>query len=349
MQRIRPAPGPHGWPLWILWAALPIILSIGFVTGMGLANYQLTSPPAVVAPLPPVTEHSPDLPLVGQLVPPPPAPEQRGTEPTTDPGPDPRSVQGSVPVPGMDPGPVPGPGGNTLAQPPLSHSDTWQIPTPSLPLQPEGASARLAAPPPQFDEPLDGPLTFRNEPEQIYQTGLEAQNAREARALLARAFGRYSGGITIDYQMMRNSGVSSSLVGMLSVQQYPLWAKALRDQPDQLHDWLNAASTSVAPAVNRDHFFLAWAVVDVVSSRPSGFAAHEVTPLDDGRFLVIRPLASTSEQTHSLVTLRSSESLNQSTAGRPGSGAWFTYGPVIRFDNTDLYRPPALTNTKPAR
>lgn len=339
MQHFRPAPSPHGWPLWTLWASLPVILSIGFVTGMGLASYLPPSAPVVAAPSSPKAEPSPTLPPVSETILPP-VPEPQGTVP--GPGPDPG------PDPELGPGFVPSLAGELQIQTPLSHSDTWQIPSPPLPIQPEGVATRPMAPPSQFDEPLEGPLTFRSGPEHVYQSFV-AQESREARTLLARTFGLYPGGIAIDYQMMRNSGVSTSLVGMISVQQYPLWAKAVREQPNELQDWLNAASRSVAPAVTRDHFFLAWAVVDVVSSRPTGFANHEVTLLDDGRFLVIRPLAATSEQMQSLVTLRSSESLSQSTGGRPGAGPWSVYGPVIRFDNTDLYRPPALTNTKPAR
>lgn len=174
----------------------------------------------------------------------------------------------------------------------------------------------------------------------------------EARAVLNTEFSSYAAGAVIlrgiEYQQMRNGGYTTSLVGILPVGGYQPWKTALEENPDRLQAWLESAAERVRPAVERDRFFLSWAVVEVVPSRPAGFADHEVIAQTDGTFLVIRPLASTTGLNDLKVTLRPHSNLMAVTTGQVthSAGPWVTYGPVIRYDTADLYRPVGVTKPR---
>lgn len=198
----------------------------------------------------------------------------------------------------------------------------------TLPLTPHpwpGLGTGAATPP---RTPIDGPPA----------------DATEAATVLAAEFGTYSKGnviLQVDYQQMRQSGQGVSVVGLIRAADYPDWASALKENPDQLAAWLQAAAARVQSAAVRERFFLSWAVVDVATQRPAGFGDHEITPLSDGTFLVVRPLAATVDYAKTEISLRPLASLTEAASGRRTApdGPWATYGPVLHFDSTDIYRP----------
>jgi len=284
----RPS-GAAAWPLWVLWASLPLALALGFIGGMAAATY-LTPPPAPAA--------------------------------TT-------SAQTQVPAMGATSGPAPS------AQP--ENPPVWS----------DVGQARITARP----LPITQAVAKASLPTNVYDQS-RMRDIRDARAELVRAFSRYQAGLSfisrIDYQQMRNAGVGTSLVGMLSVDDYAGWARTLHSDPNGLRSWLESATRRVLAAMERDHFAVSWAVVDVRSERPAGFADFEVTPLTNGTFLVIRPLAATVDPSEPTVSLRPAPTPGQPIAALPAiSTPWATYGPVLRFDTTDLYRPLGTAGTKP--
>lgn len=163
----------------------------------------------------------------------------------------------------------------------------------------------------------------------------------DAKAELDQYFGYYTdGGATIsnvDYQLLTNTGYSTSLVGMISVSDYAGWAAALQNNPQHLKAWLETAAARIRPALESERVFLAWAVLEVRRDRPAGFTDGEVKLLKDGTYLVTRPLASTADPGQSTVALRPAASFAAGAAGT--AGPWMTYGPQVRFDSTDKYRP----------
>jgi hypothetical protein len=71
--------------------------------------------------------------------------------------------------------------------------------------------------------------------------------------------------------------------------------------------------------------------------------------MDNDRYLVIRRLASTMDHTKTVISLRPLTSLQESAANKAitSNDPWSTYGPVIHFDGTDVYRPSRLSGAKP--
>lgn len=282
---------PRGLPRWTLWAAIPVVLALGFVAGMAIATYRPQETP--VAEQPPATKVQ--------------APTAQTETPAT---------------------PAPA----TTADP------SWRIVT-------AGATPTahpVSGVPDEIPVPAAPPVKF---------TG-PATNSEEAKKALASDFGTFSEGgaiFQVEYQKMTHAGGSTSVVGMLKAADYPYWEKAVRERPAALNEWLENAAKRVQQASAREGFHVAWAVVDVVDARPSGFASYEVTPLQNGLYLVVRPLASTMDHTKTQISLRPLTSLQDSAANKQiaPSEPWATYGPVIRFTSDDLYRPRRAMDTKP--
>ena len=293
----------RGWPRWALWAAIPVMLSLGFVTGLGLATYQAAPAPPAQADAPPAGHQ--------------PAPDTAA--PTSPAGPGPTADQ------------------------------SWQVPESGL--LANQTSPTLLEPPPIHEPDLTAPAPGVLPPPSGVYNRPAPQSLRDARTALAREFFRYQSGsvaIRFDYQEMGHAGSRTSLVGLISVGDYRAWEAALASQPQALERWLESAVKKAAPALARDRFHLVWAVVDVVQSRPAGFADYEVTPLEDGTFQVTRPLAATVDYNSTLLSVRPLDSLRLSAAGQPtASGSpWATYGPLLRWDSSDIYRP---TSAMPKR
>lgn len=179
-------------------------------------------------------------------------------------------------------------------------------------------------------------------------------NSEDAKKALAADFSLFSHGGAVfraEYQKMTHSGTAASVVGMISAADYPNWEKAVREYPEPLRQWLESAAHRVQDAAAREGFYVAWAVVDVLDARPADFADNELTPMENGTYLVIRRLASTADHTKSEISLRPLTSLLDSRANRRVTSAdpWSTYGPVIRFDGDDIYRPSRLSGTRPRK
>jgi len=296
MESVRPVHRSWGLPRWVLWAASPAILALGFVLGIALATYlPAGSPPPpdkVTAP----TIHPGDVAATG----------------TAQPGPD----------------------------------VSWQIVSPSpLPLR------NTTLPPVDAGDPKAPQI--RPEPEVPLQAFKGAPaDIREARLALLTDYARYSDGhseFVVDYQQMRQAARGVSLVGLISISDYQVWMQALRENPDGLKRWLEGAARRTQSASARDPFHLSWAIVDVVRTKPEGFADYELIPLENRTYVVVRPLASTVDHTKAEVSLRPANSLEVAAAGQPVSATepWAVYGPVLRFDETDLYRPLRASGQKP--
>lgn len=284
-----------GLPRWILWAATPVVLALGFVVGMAVATYQ----PAQAPPEAPHTEVQP-----------------------------PATVQNMPPV----------------TQPPAVQSDAaWRIVTSN-----QGKTAG-SLPGQSGQSPLE---TVPTAPAQPF-TG-PANNSEDAKKALTTDFSLFSHGgaiFRVEYQKMTHAGTSASVVGMIAAADYPNWERAMREYPEALRQWLESAAHRVQDAAAREGFHVAWAVVDVVDARPGGFADNELMPMENGTYLVIRRLASTVDHTKSEISLRPLASLLDSDANRSvtSTDPWSTYGPVIRFDGDDIYRPSRLSGTQPRK
>lgn len=179
-----------------------------------------------------------------------------------------------------------------------------------------------------------------------------ATTIMEARMALQSDFSEYrtgSGTIYIEYQQMRQAASGISLVGLIQAHDYEDWSTALRTDPEGLKHWLESAARRVQQASTADHFHLSWAVVDVLRDPPEGFGPTEVTLLDNRTYLVTRPLASTVDHTKADVSLRPLLSLEKAAAGERvnSNDPWAAYGPLLRFDATDIYRPERVRGTKP--
>jgi hypothetical protein len=264
------------WPRWLLWALSPLLLSLGFLSGVLLAMYLTGQPPANPQP--------------SSSVPQPPAP-------TT----------------GIKPGETP-----------------WRIPT---------------------EQPAEEPIIVPPDPNAFYHEG-PINSIRKARGVLASEFGYYALGdtrIQIEYQQMRHGGAGRSVVGMIAAADYPYWRLALQEEPEELENWLLRAASRVLPATQEDPFHLSWSVLDVLRERPEGFTESEVIPMENRTYLVIRPLASTVDHTKPAVSLRGLESLRALGPHDAIGSPWAVYGPVLRFDATDLYRPPRLGGSRPIK
>ncbi len=331
VQLTRSPYNVRGLPLWALWAALPVALSLGFVTGLVLAQYTPQEPGGEVAVTGEPQYHSDD-------------------EPAT---PDSDAARDLVDVPEIPDVPDAGgteardpsaPGGAASVSPPEADF-SWQIVRTERPDFGLGEGIIEPSLPPLGGTP------YPSDPRYTYGPPAP-MDIREARDTLAREFGLYSTesvSFSVQYQQMRHAGLGRSLVGMISVQDYPQWERALREEPGALEAWLRQAAERVRPAAREDGFHLAWAVVDVLGAKPAGFAPFEVTPLNDGTYLVVRPLAATADHRHTEVALRPLGSLSLAAAGQQAAmnSPWSIYGPVLRFDQTDIYRP-VSPGVKPA-
>lgn len=295
MESVHPPYRPRGIPRWMLWAAVPVVLAMGFVTGMAIATYSsgdtllAEAPPAITAP------------TVGTTAPPP-----QTAAPETD-----TSWRIVTTT------------GKTTAAPAITGEHPLE--TNSRPTEPITAPARFTGP---------------------------ATKLADAKKALASDFGVFSheGAVfRVEYQIMTHTNRGSSLAGIISIDDYPYWEKAAKDSPVALTAWLQKAADRVLDASRRDGFHIAWAVIATPHQRPAGFADSEITPMDNGTFLVIRHLASTLDHTKTVISLRTPSSLQQSAANKAviSSEPWATYGPVIHFDGTDVYRPAGLAGAKP--
>jgi hypothetical protein len=298
LESLRSDPGPGGLPHWSLWAAVPVVLVLGFVIGMALASY----------------------------------------------GP------GRAPLP-KQPGSTAAPGGQNAANTPSGSAavpqadSSWRIVTPSA-----------DPPPPSPAHPWDiGRVDGRTEPAppKIQFTG-PANDIIEARKALAADYSEFKTGDSVlrfEYQQMRGAAGLTSVVGMIAASDYPKWEAALRMDPDALERWLENAARRVQSAAIRDRFHVAWAVIDVQRDLPYGFADYEVIPLENRSFLITRPLAATVDHTQTEISVRPLESLAAAAANKPAAATspWATYGPLLRFDTTDIYRPAGASSTQPIR
>lgn len=295
MESTHPQYRPRGVPRWICWAAVPVVLAMGFVTGMAIATYS-TGDTLLAEAEPTITA-----PTIGSANP---APQP--TAPQTD-----TSWRIVTTT------------GDTAAAP--SSTGEHPLETNSRPTAPITAPAKFTGP---------------------------ATNKDDAKKALASDFGVYSheGAVfRVEYQIMTHTNRGPSLVGIISVDDYPYWEKAVSESPVALTAWLQKAAERVLDASRRDGFHIAWAVIGTPDQRPAGFADNEITPMDNGTYLVIRRLASTLDHTKTVISLRPLSSLQQSAANKAvtSSEPWATYGPIIHFDGTDVYRPSRLAGAKP--
>lgn len=308
-RRSHSTTAPATWPAWVLWALAPLAAVLGVVAGMALAVY--TEPvrgpqPVIQASRPAVATPTGTQPLQ--------APTTITQQPVTS---------------------APSPTGTIIA------TDQAPRPTRVPDHLPDSAGGRQITPTPGVVQPQ--PVIVAPRP---------ITNVGEARSVLNAEFSNYAAGTVvvrgIEYQVMRNGGYTTSLVGLLPVGAYEAWKTALEADANRLQAWLDAAAERVRPAVERDRFFLSWAIVEVAPSRPAGFADHEVIAQTDGTYLIIRPLASTTSLTDLKVTLRPHSSLQAVATGQVthSAGPWVTYGPVIRYDSADIYRPTGVTKPR---
>ncbi|MDF2627698.1 MAG: hypothetical protein K0R39_1529 [Symbiobacteriaceae bacterium] len=156
-----------------------------------------------------------------------------------------------------------------------------------------------------------GPVTYRWKPGTIYFPALtdlsawvpadptesttpKTDNKTEALAILNQGFRE----TRIGPLTLRVSGYTTenapfrSILGMISVADYPNWDKAIREYPTELQAWLTTAAKRVKPLAN-GQFELAWSVVDLTATKPTGFTNAEMVQRTDKKYLVIRPIAYT--------------------------------------------------------
>jgi len=287
---------PRGLPPWTLWAAIPVILALGFVTGMAIASY--TNPAGSATREAPVAEEQVSVPPVQNAAP-------------------------AVTVPA----PPPDPSWRIVTSNNAANSPSNVISIPGLPgetpLEDGNIHSANPEPPPKFTGPA-----------------ITIDDAKKALTSDFSSFAQGGAAFRVEYQKMTHTN-GVALVGLIRVADYPAWEKAVREAPGELTKWLEDAARRVQPASSREGFHIAWSVVDVVDGWPGGFAKNELTLMDNGTYLVVRRLASTVDHTKTEISLRPLASLQESAANKQvtSSDPWATYGPVIRFDSTDLYRP----------
>lgn len=286
---------PRGVARWMLWSAVPVVLAMGFVTGMAIATYT-TDGTLQAEPEPTIT-----------------APTVGATNPAPQPSTPKTDTSFLIPTTPGDSAPVPGLSGEH-------------------PLETNSRPTAPISPPPKFTGP--------------------ATNLADAKKALASDFGVFSHQGTVfrvEYQIMTHINRGRSLVGIIDISDYSHWEKAVSESPVALTAWLQKAAERVVDASKRDGFHIAWAVIGTPDQRPAGFADNEITPMDNGIYLVIRRLASTLDHTKTVISLRPLTSLQDSAANKAvtSNDPWATYGPVIHFDGTDVYRPSRLAGAKP--
>lgn len=299
-------PARRGLPPWMLFAAVPLVLALGFISGIALSIYR------PVQPVPTQTAGPGQTPTLPQV--------QPGTAPSASPG----DQGGSPPTTG-------GLQGSTDGR---QSSGTTTLPhaVDETPLP-----ARI----PGQNVPLENPAGSNNQPGNTYGRQ-EVRSLVDARAVLTTEFGafRVDGQrlFTVDYQRARDIDYNVVLIGIVKISDYSNWVRATREYPHQLESWLRAAAERIRPAAMNEKFTLTWTIYETVSDPPYGFASKEVTPDPrGGGYVVTRPLAVVTNVAQTTIDIASGDS----PASRAASTAtpWTAYGPVIRFDPTDLYRP----------
>ncbi len=303
-------------PRWLLFAAMPLLLTLGFVSGIALATYREVPAPGAAPPNEPVAE-APS---------PTPASDEKTSPPTAE-----------TEAPAISP--------------------EWTNPsTPTY--QPQDMVVQL---PYMVDEGLlrnspspgppgmpTGPVTAPTSPGSGY--GPVVRTRVDARAALAAEFSQYrvNGQVmfTVDYQVVRDSKQNTVLAGIVKLSEYSEWVREVREQPVRLEAWLKRAAERVRPAALNEGFHLTWTIFEAVSDVPYGFATREVTRTPAGGYVVTRPLAAVVDLTNSTVAVGSVSDLSEGTAASL-TAPWAAYGPVLRFDATDLYRPIGTTSNKP--
>lgn len=233
-------------------------------------------------------------------------------------------------------------------QPTLPLDAGTLVPAHVEPSEPAPTDVAVDEPVPTTPATKDGPVVTHPDPDHVYrvtpptlpavtslaEARITLQNDRTGIALIPG----------LEYQEMRNADGSVSLVGMLSVEQYMSWEALLRRDPDGLQKWLQSAAELVLSPKQADQFALSWALVETRVSVPSWALPSEVTALADGRFLVVRYLAGTTGLGQPTVAVRAADSLG--SPAEPGA-AWSRFGPQIRFDSTDIYRPSGVAPKMP--
>ncbi|WP_374712740.1 hypothetical protein [Symbiobacterium terraclitae] len=172
----------------------------------------------------------------------------------------------------------------------------------------------------------------------------DVKTLKDARAVLAAEFGTFktagAAQFHVDYQLTRDINYDPMLVGIIKLDEYNSWISAVVEHGDELQSWLMAAARRVRSAAEAEGFGLSWAILEVVSDRPYGFMASEVTAVPNGQgYLVTRPLAGVKEFAGPTVVIAATPGPGPVTSPDPTA----VYGPVLRFDPTDLYRPRAST------
>lgn len=217
----------------------------------------------------------------------------------------------------------------------------WQGPGPGDPSDPDASTAAETAvllPPPVDDATYTVPA-----PSAAGPAVAEVRTLVEARTVLASEFSTFTAGgrewFHVDYQLARDINYDTMLVGIIKIAEYNNWLTAAQDYEDELTRWLTAAARRVRDAAASEGFKLSWALFEVVPDRPFGFLASEVTPLPRGEgYLVTRPLAAVSDFAGPSVTIAAFVGTGTGPVTNPSPA--MVYGPVLRFDPTDLYRPP---------
>ncbi|MFZ5817990.1 MAG: hypothetical protein ACOY93_22285 [Bacillota bacterium] len=301
-------PPRTGLPRWALLAVTPLVLAVGFVSGIALATYRpLPEPPAPPASR---SDLAPQEPAGG------------------DPG-------ASAPIAGTDPAPESPPGG--LQESPDPRRSGVIALLPEAIDDPFPGSARPTTP----TAPPEGPVTTSPAPSTAYHTA-PVRTLSDARAALAAEFSSFQVGdrtlFSVDYQVARDANYNTVLIGIIKIAEYSEWVRATREHPSQLQSWLRAAARRVSPAATEERFTLTWTIYEKVNDPPFGFAAREVTRDPRGGYVVTRLLAAVTDPARALVSIAAPESPVAAS-----ENPWSAYGPVIRFDSTDLYRPTATS------
>lgn len=318
-------------PRWLLIAALPSVLVVGVVVAALLWAYGPGIEPATGAD--PAVPGGTGATLPGETSPGPAGSGgDGGSEPVDAPG------AGEQPGQTANDGERAGtPGGAPTTPPTPSHDTVPIVPRPSLG---QSVTRFERGGPDQAYEPggtVPEQPTVPASPGQAYGAKVPAgppRNIDEAMQTLNREYSRTTiAGVTLvvhGYFPMESAVNGQILAGTLTAQDYPAWETLVREQPEELQQWLEEAAQRVAPAAAASPFQVSWALVDVIAGPPLGYAHHELTALADGRWLVVRPLAASVYLPESArVYLRPGSALAGAATkeSRPWSDPWATYAP----------------------
>jgi hypothetical protein len=182
-----------------------------------------------------------------------------------------------------------------------------------------------------------GPVTYRIKPGTIYFPALAdlpewAQAAAplpgtpdykaQAMEILNQGFRETRiGGLTLRVASYATKDAPArTIVGMITLSEYPNWERAIRENPQELLAWLASAAKRVQPLAAGE-FELSWSVVDLATAHPKGFTQSETMRRVDAKLVVVRPLAYTPQLGASdTVILRPASSLP--TASAPVATNW---------------------------